>query len=387
MFSLSENTCCLIEDRILPRLWELGCERQTLKNGATVIDMGIKAPGGWEAARLFTLVTLGALGDVSYGKMIVGERELSSVEVRLDRPQEAALSSQFSAWKIKPSGAYRLPGFGSGPARAIAYHDGIAKMWPYRDRFERTALALQTAELQDESISDVVATACGVSPENEDLLAARTGSLVGCIQIAARMAEVSLWGLGYNGFPLDKVKTFSGSAAIPPVISDELIAMDRVNSSTLYGSIARYVVDCEDAEIERVLPNMAFSGTVHTGRTFAELYDAAERDIFRMDTDVHKVAVIELTNQRERQDVLRRRDRRGHAAKKLLFQHVVTGVFMQTEQHFDVAIVGGGVVGAAAAWKLAAAGARVVLLEKDDLCAGASCTNRASVCSVTARTG
>jgi sarcosine oxidase subunit beta len=48
---------------------------------------------------------------------------------------------------------------------------------------------------------------------------------------------------------------------------------------------------------------------------------------------------------------------------------------MQKDRHFDVAVVGGGVIGAAAAWKLSAAGARVVLLEKDDLCAGASCTN------------
>lgn len=296
MLSLSENTCRLIEERILPFLWELGCESHTLKNGARVIDMGVRAPGGYEAARLFTLVTLGALGDVSYGKMTVGKRELESVEVRLDRPHEAALSSQFSAWKIKPSGVYNLPGFGSGPARAIAYRDGIARMWPYRDHFEKTALALQTAELPDESIADEVATACDIRPENVYLLAAKTGSLVGCVQIAARMAEVSLWGLGYFGFPLEKVKSFSGSAAVPPVIDDELIAMDRVNSSTLYGSVARYVVDCEDAEIETVLPRMTFSGTVHNQKTFAELYDAAQRDIFLMDTDVHKVARIEMTN-------------------------------------------------------------------------------------------
>ena len=296
MLSLSENTCRLIEERILPFLWELGCESHTLKNGARVIDMGVRAPGGYEAARLFTLVTLGALGDVSYGKMTVGKRELESVEVRLDRPHEAALSSQFSAWKIKPSGVYNLPGFGSGPARAIAYRDGIARMWPYRDHFEKTALALQTAELPDESIADEVATACDIRPENVYLLAAKTGSLVGCVQIAARMAEVSLWGLGYFGFPLEKVKSFSGSAAVPPVIDDELIAMDRVNSSTLYGSVARYVVDCEDAEIEAVLPRMTFSGTVHNQKTFAELYDAAQRDIFLMDTDVHKVARIEMTN-------------------------------------------------------------------------------------------
>lgn len=298
MQTLSERTVNLIEERILPHLWELNCERHTLKNGATVIDMGINVPGGREAALLFTLVTLGGLGDVGYGLIPAGGKMLESIEVRLDRPQEAALSSQFSAWKIKPTGEYRLPGFASGPARAIAYRDPIAKMWPYRETYHKTALAIQTAALPDESIGEEVCSACGVEPQNVYLLAAKTGSLVGCVQIAARMAEVSLWGLGYNDFPLDQVLSFSGSAAIPPVISDELIAMDRVNSSTLYGSVARYIVDCEDAEIERVLPHMAFSGTKHNKKTFAELYDAAERDIFKMDTDVHKVARIEMTNLR-----------------------------------------------------------------------------------------
>lgn len=296
MQTLSERTMQLIEERIIPYLWELGCERHTLKNGAAVLDMGVHAPGGREAALLFTRVTLGGLGEVAYGTMQVGSRTLESVEVRLDRPHEAALSSQFSAWKVKPAGEYRLPGFASGPARAVAYRDPIARMWPYRERCERAILALQTAELPDEAFAEEVAAACGVSAERVVLLAAKTGSLVGCVQIAARMAEVSLWGLGYYGFPLEKVRLFSGSAAIPPVVSDELIAMDRVNSSTLYGSVARYIVDCADAEIEKVLPNMAFSGTKHNKKTFAVLYDAAERDIFKMDTDVHKVARIELTN-------------------------------------------------------------------------------------------
>ncbi|MDR1800679.1 MAG: FAD-binding oxidoreductase [Lachnospiraceae bacterium] len=42
---------------------------------------------------------------------------------------------------------------------------------------------------------------------------------------------------------------------------------------------------------------------------------------------------------------------------------------------FDAAIIGGGVVGSAIAWKLASKGAKTVLLEKDDICSGASCTN------------
>lgn len=49
--------------------------------------------------------------------------------------------------------------------------------------------------------------------------------------------------------------------------------------------------------------------------------------------------------------------------------------YLLQNRMYDVAVVGGGVLGAAAAWKLAAAGARVALIEKDGICAGASGTN------------
>ena len=298
MFSLSKNTCDLIERDILPHLYELNCASHVLPSGATVIDMGVHAPGGWEAARLFTLVTLSGLGEGRFSRMEIGGVTLPTVDVTLSRPQEASLSSQFSAWKIAKSGAYQLPGFGSGPARALARDDGVARMWHYQDRYHKTALAIQSAELPGDALAEEISARCGVTPENIYLLAATTGSLVGCVQIAARMPEVSLWGLGHQGFPLERVVSFSGYGPVPPVTSDELVAMDRVNTATLYGSVARYTVDCEDAEIARVMPHMAFSDTRHFGRTFAEIYDEAERDIFKMDVDVHKVAVVEVTNLR-----------------------------------------------------------------------------------------
>ena len=45
------------------------------------------------------------------------------------------------------------------------------------------------------------------------------------------------------------------------------------------------------------------------------------------------------------------------------------------DQKFDVVVIGGGVVGTAAAWKLSRFGARVALVEKNDICSGASSTN------------
>lgn len=296
MINLSEITVDLIETKIRPRLWELGCSETILPSGAVVIDMGIHMPGSWEAGRLFTLVTLGGLGEVSFGTMTVAGRFIPSVNVALGRPHEASLSSQFSAWKVAAAGEYGLPGFASGPARAISYDDAIAQMWPYRETAEKTALAVQTAELPGDELALEIAEKCSVKPENVYILAAKTGSLVGCIQVAARIPEVSLWGLGFFGFPIEKILTFCGAGAVPPVCSDELIAMDRVNTSTLYGSVARYIADCEDAEIEAVLPHMSCALSKHYGRTFADIYEEADRDIFKMDLDVHKVAVFEITN-------------------------------------------------------------------------------------------
>lgn len=48
---------------------------------------------------------------------------------------------------------------------------------------------------------------------------------------------------------------------------------------------------------------------------------------------------------------------------------------LEHTRDYDVAVIGGGVCGTAAAWELAKAGARVALLEKEEIAAGASSTN------------
>jgi methenyltetrahydromethanopterin cyclohydrolase len=293
---LSKQTVELIEKDILPRAEALGCAVTTLACGATVIDMGIHAPGSWEAGRLFTQVSLGGLGEVSFSRFCQGRIDLPAVTVTLPHPQEASLSSQFSSWKIKQTGSYRLYGFGSGPARAIARQDDIARMWHYRDSWHATALCVQTAEMPDDEIALEVSRACNVDPSCVYLLAATTGSLVGCIQICARMPEVALWGLAVNGFPLETVLCFDGYGVVAPCARDELLAMDRVNNSIFYGSYARLLVDCEDDAIERILPTMSFADTIHAGKTFGELFEEANHNIYNMDLSVHKVAVCELNN-------------------------------------------------------------------------------------------
>src|SRR5438270_14007791 len=80
----------------------LGVAVSRLPNGATVIDMGQQARGGWLAARYYTLVTLGGLGDVSYEPFALGDRQLPAVRVAVDRPLEACVGSQIAGWRLDP---------------------------------------------------------------------------------------------------------------------------------------------------------------------------------------------------------------------------------------------------------------------------------------------
>ena len=66
----------------------LGVAPATLVNGTTVIDMGLEAPGGWLAAKYYTLLTLGGLAEVSYEPFPLGDRTLAAVRVMIDRIHE-----------------------------------------------------------------------------------------------------------------------------------------------------------------------------------------------------------------------------------------------------------------------------------------------------------
>ena len=51
---------------ILANRAAMGALVSTLANGATVIDMAQQAPGSWVAARYYSLITMGGLGEFSY---------------------------------------------------------------------------------------------------------------------------------------------------------------------------------------------------------------------------------------------------------------------------------------------------------------------------------
>jgi methenyltetrahydromethanopterin cyclohydrolase len=297
MFSINQDAVKIVKEQILPSVEQLNCQRIVLKNGTTVVDMGVHAPGGWLAAKLFIDATIAGLGNVSYGRFQLGSIDLPSIDVYIDHPQIASLSSQFSSW---PMTRIDIPGsirpMGSGPARAIAQIDFAAKAWDYVDAYPETVFGLQADCLPDEKLADEIAAACRVAPENVYILAAKTGSLAGSIQVCSRTIETSIWRLHVKGFDIRKVICGTGSCPIAPPVKDEFRAMVRVNVAVLYGGTVRYVVDCTDAEIEAVIDTLPTSSARRYGYSFAKMLEEGGRDIFQTDKDIHGVAVFEIMN-------------------------------------------------------------------------------------------
>ena len=291
MFSVNQRAVSIIKNEVLPNLEELNCRLHILPNGATVIDMGVHAPGSYLAAKLFVESTIGGLGYVTFGSFAREGLELPSIDVYVDHPQEACLSSQFSGWRIpQDNPPSDINPIGSGPARAIARNDIFSQAWSYQDCHHETLFAAQIQELPDEELAESVAEACGVLPENVYIIAAKTGSLVGSIQVCSRTVEASIWRLERKGFDISKIVSGSGTCPLPPPISDEFEGMDRVNTALLYGVTVRYIVDCRDEEIEEVLDKAPFSASKRFGERFADIFEEGKRDFYHVDKDIHTVA-------------------------------------------------------------------------------------------------
>jgi len=188
--------------------------------------------------------------------------------------------------------------FGSGPARAIAQNDFAVKVWDYVDTYHETVFGFQADVLPDEQLADEIAAACHISPENVYILAAKTGSLAGSVQICSRTIETTVWRLHVKGFDLHKVISGMGSCPIAPPVKDEFKAMVRVNVAVLYGSIVRFIVDCADSEIEAVIDLLPTMSAKRYGYPFAKMLEEGGRDIFNTDKDIHGAAIFEIMNYR-----------------------------------------------------------------------------------------
>ncbi|MGH7194631.1 MAG: methenyltetrahydromethanopterin cyclohydrolase, partial [Candidatus Saccharimonadales bacterium] len=156
--------------------------------GATVVDLGVEARGGLEAGLALAEVCLAGLGRVN---LVPGDPAVwqgPAVAVFTDQPIAACLASQYAGWQIARGKYFAM---GSGPMRAAAGKEDLFDDIGLRERPEAAVGVLETAKLPSAEVVESIAADCGVEPARLTLLAARTASQAGTLQVVARGIETA----------------------------------------------------------------------------------------------------------------------------------------------------------------------------------------------------
>jgi methenyltetrahydromethanopterin cyclohydrolase len=276
------------------------------ESGATLIDAGIKAEGGFLAGEIITEICLGGYGKAYVFPVQYGDVVLPSVYVQTDHPTLSTLASQFAGWQIKVDD---FSAIASGPARALVLKpkDLFEKIM-YKEESEVAVLVLETENKPSEAVIQHIATKCRVVPKNLFLVLFSTTSLTGAIQVSGRIVETGLFKLMKLGLDPLLVKHAWGYAPIVPLHPSSSEAMGRTNDSILYGGTASYTVSDEDDEklenLVKLAPSSASKMLQEAKRLaeknprFLDIFKEAGFDFYKIDPDIFAPAMVVVNNSR-----------------------------------------------------------------------------------------
>ena len=274
------------------------------ESGATLIDAGINADGGFFAGEIITEICLGGYGRAKVTPIQYGDMILPSVFVLTDQPALSTLASQFAGWQIKGEG---FSAIASGPARALALKPKhLYEKLDYKEEASKAVLVLETEKKPPETVIMEIAEKCKVTPKNLFLIMFSTTSLAGATQVSGRIVETGLHKLERLGLDPLIVKHAWGYAPIVPVhpISGE--AMGRTNDSILYGGVTNYTLEYEDElKLENIVKQAPSSSSkmlqearklAEKNPRFLEIFEEAGFDFYKIDPNVFAPAVVEVNN-------------------------------------------------------------------------------------------
>jgi len=265
--------------------------------GATWVDAGIAVEGSLEAGRLFAQACLGGVGELSFWKVDLEEARWPALAVTLPQPVKACIGCQYAGWEVKVKGEEKTwRAMGSGPARLLGSSEPILDRLGLREKASRAVIALETRKKPTEAVALALAERCSVGPEDLFLLVTPTASVVGSVQISARMVETGIHKMIELGLPVDAIVTASGTCPVAPVAGDDLTAMGRTNDAVLYGGTAWYALRGEDETIGAVAEQLVSACSTDYGRPFLEIFEEYDRDFYKIDPMLFSPAEVFVNN-------------------------------------------------------------------------------------------
>jgi methenyltetrahydromethanopterin cyclohydrolase len=276
------------------------------ESGATLIDAGIKAEGGFLAGEMITEICLGGYGKANLSPIQYADVVLPSVFVTTDHPAIATLASQFAGWQVKGED---FSAIASGPARALALKPkNLYEKLGYKEQADVAVLVLETEKKPPEAVIQQIAASCRVDAKNLFLVMFSTTSLAGATQVSGRIVETGVHKLEKLELDPMSVKHAWGYAPIVPVHPSSGEAMGRTNDAILYGGVTSYTVDFEDeAKLENIAKQAPSSASkmlqearklAEKNPRFLDIFKEAGFDFYKVDPNLFAPAVVAVTNKR-----------------------------------------------------------------------------------------
>jgi methenyltetrahydromethanopterin cyclohydrolase len=279
-----------LADRLAADAEALQVEVTTLPNGTRVIDCGA---GGFEAGRAFAEICMAGLGSVAYAPVVLEGRWLPALTVTTDRPAIACLAAQYAGWRLDRDGYFAM---GSGPGRALIRAEELYDDLDWDEQASAAVLCLETRKAPPAEVADFVAERAGVQPEALTLLIAPTASIVGGVQIAARVVETALHKLHELDFDVRKIVAGYGSCPLPPVAADDMAALGRTNDAVLYGGQVHLTVREDDELLGELVERLPASASSDYGEPFGKVLKDANYEFYEIDPLLFSPAQIRVTN-------------------------------------------------------------------------------------------
>ncbi len=271
----------------------LGVCVSQLAGGATVVDAGVVAPGGVEAGRRLALACMGGLGQVNLIPLELGGHLVPGLQVAVEQPVAACLGAQYAGWALDDGGGFWA--MGSGPARALAGQEEVIKELGLEEKGPEAVLALEAGQLPTGEAATIVATACQVEPESLYLVVARTASLAGSLQVAARVVETGVHKLLTLGYDVSCLRWGYGTCPLPPVASEDLEAIGRTNDAVLFGGRCYFAVEDAEEQIWEFMDRIPASASRDYGVPFAQLFQRYG-DFYAIDPLLFSPAQVVINN-------------------------------------------------------------------------------------------
>lgn len=290
-----------IAEQLVARAAALGAEVVTTA-GVRVVDCGVRAAGGLDAGLLIARAAMAGLGEV--GLLPAGSADAFPEEwphcpwpvvaaVSAD-PVAACLAAQCAGWQVEASG---FAAMASGPVRAAIGRERLYDAIGMRERPRVAVGLLETARLPPEDACLRLATDAGVSPEALIMLAARTASPAGVVQVVARALETALHKLHDLGFDVTRVRGGRGLAPLPPVpAGDDLAAIGRTNDAIRYGGHVVLEVAGPDDDLAAIGPRVVSAASPSHGEPFLRLFELAGRNFYALDPALFAPARVDLVS-------------------------------------------------------------------------------------------